>query len=92
MPVRELREISDDAVGVGPKIMRSIAMQQNARLVMKIAGISPDVVAALDHETGFAKLGTKTFGQHCARKTGTYNQIVKFQGLEASTSLAFTEI
>jgi len=58
--------------------VRAVAVQQNARPIVKIAGVSADVVAAFDHQTGLAQLGTQTLCQHRPGEPRACYQKVEF--------------
>ena len=58
--------------------MRSVVVHEDAGFIVMIVGVATDVMAPFDNQAGFAKLGGNAFGQHCAGKTGAYNEKIKF--------------
>ena len=53
--------------------MRPVIVQEHARFVIMIVGISADVTAALNDKARLIKLGGDPFGQHGPGKTRAYD-------------------
>ena len=53
--------------------MRAVIVQEHARFVIMIVGISGNVIAALDDKASFAKLSGDALGQHGSGKTRAYD-------------------
>jgi hypothetical protein len=72
-PLGELAQIIDDSRRIGAEIMRTIIVQEHARFVVMIVGISADVIAAVDDEAGLIELGGDPLGQNRPGKTRSHD-------------------
>ena len=70
-PLRELREVGENFVGIRAKIMRPVGMDEHAVLVVAIMCIAPNVIALIDHQATLAVLGAESFSGDEAGETGT---------------------
>jgi hypothetical protein len=72
-----LTEIIDDALRIGPKVMRSISVKEHAGAIVMIVGVAPNVIAFLDDEASLAKLAGNALGQDRTREARTNNKEIK---------------
>ncbi len=73
MPVGEAAEVFEDPVGIGPKIMRAVVVQEHTGGILKVVAIASDVIAPVDDEAGFSALGGEAFGKHGAGETRAHH-------------------
>ena len=76
-PLGELRKVIDDALSIGVKDVRPVAVDQHAGFVVMIVCIAADVRAPVDHQHTLVKPGRQPFGQHAAGETGADDQVVE---------------
>ena len=80
MPLGELAQVIDDARGIGAEVVRSVSVNEDAGLVVFVVGITAEVVALFDDETGLPLLRGETLGDGQAGKSGADDEAV--DGLE----------
>ena len=61
MPLGELREIHDDARGIGPEIVWAVFVNKNPSRIVFILGIAPDMAPLLNDRALCSKLGGESF-------------------------------
>ncbi len=76
-PLGELREVIDDALGVGVEDVRAVAVDQHAGLVVVVVGIAGDMRAPVDHQHALVQPRGKALGKHAAGKAGADDEVVE---------------
>ncbi len=74
VPFGELRQVVDNAFGVGMKDVRPVAMHQHARAVEMVVCVACDMGTTINQQHALAEPRGQSFSQHAAGKTGTDNQ------------------
>src|SRR5687768_6318249 len=60
--------------------MRSVLVDQDARLVVVIVSVAADVRTLVDDQHFFAGHGRQALGEHGTGKSSTYHQVIKHSG------------
>ena len=63
-PFGEAGEIGDNLVGVGVKDVRPVAVDEDARRVVAVIGVSRDMRPPVAHEHPFARTRRQPLGEH----------------------------
>src|SRR5829696_5996871 len=74
LPLRELREVAPDLLGVSVEKVGTVALNQDAIIVVVIIGIAADVVSLFHHQYVLIELASDPYRQHEARKSSPYNE------------------
>src|SRR3954447_530596 len=65
-PLGELREVLDDAIGVGVEDVRPVPMDEDARVVVLVVRVAADMRAAVDDEDALTEDGCDSLGDDAA--------------------------
>ena len=76
-PLGELREVVDDALGVGVEDVRAVAVNQHAGFVVVIVGVAGDMRAPVDHQHALVQAPGQPLGEHAAGETGADDQVIE---------------
>src|SRR5215217_1229239 len=70
-PLRELGEVVEDLLRVRVEDVRPVAVHEDARVVVVVVRVAPDVRAAVDNEDTLVRLGREALGEDTAGEPGT---------------------
>ena len=61
LPVGKFAQVIDNALGIGPEIMRAVIVHEYPGFVVMIVSVAGNVITALDHEAALAHLASDPF-------------------------------
>src|SRR4051794_846811 len=83
-PLGELRQVLEDLGRVGMEDMRTIAMDENPRVIKGVKGVAGNMRSPVDEQDARAVFAGQALGQHAASESGANDQEVEHRRLRPS--------